>query len=64
MQQPYANSLEEIERIAREVAKDIDEKIKTGKYSPYKKMKLYEQKAMPGLFSNVYGPYDKYRSPW
>ena len=64
MQHAYTGNLEMLERIAREEAKKVDEKLKDGKYSAYEKMKLYEQKAMPGLFSNTYGSYNKYRSPW
>lgn len=64
MQRPYTGNLEMFERIAREESKKIDEKIASGKYSAYQKMKLYEQKCMPGLFENIYGSYNKYRSPW
>lgn len=64
MQHPYNSDLERLKRIATEEAKKVDEKIKSGKYGSYAKMKLYEQKFTPGLFSEMYSAYDRYRTPW
>lgn len=64
MQRPYNADFELLKRVSTEEAEKIDEKIKSGKYGSYEKMKLYEQKFMPGLFSNIYSMYSKYNSPW
>ena len=64
MQTPYNKNLEDLKRISTEEAKKIDEKIKSGKYNAYQVSKLIEQKLTPGLFSNTYSVYGKYRSPW
>ena len=63
MQPPISSDFERIKRLSTEEAKKVDEKIKSGKFNSYEKMKLYEQKFTPGLFSEWYSMYDKYRSP-
>lgn len=64
MQNPFTADFDRIRKIATEEGKKVDEKIKSGKYSNYEVMKLYEQKLTPGLFSNLYSAYGKYNSPW
>ena len=54
MQPPISSDFERIKRLSTEEAKKVDEKIKSGKFNSYEKMKLYEQKFTPGLFSEWY----------
>ena len=64
MQRPFNADYERIKSLATEEAKKVDEKLSSGKYDSYQKMKLMEQKYTPGLFSEMFSAYDKYRSPW
>lgn len=64
MQRSFNSDYERIKKLATDEAEKVDEKLKSGKYNSYQRMKLQEQKYTPGLFSEMYSAYNRYRSPW
>ena len=62
---PYSNT---IPYQARKAVEDINKKIGEEEKKPapdaHKLNKMKEERYMPGLFADVMGYYDRFRSPW
>ena len=62
---PYSNT---IPYQARKAVEDINKKIGEEEKKPapdaHRLNKMKEERYMPGLFADVMGYYDRFRSPW
>ena len=62
---PYSDKAPyEVRKAVEGINKEIEEELKEIRPDMYRINKLREEMYMPGLFSDVYGYYDRFRSPW
>lgn len=61
---PYGGIPYAAKKAVEEAGKKISEEMEKPNPDMYKINKINESRYMPGLFSDVFGYYDKFRNPW